>query len=295
MDLVTAADELYGLPLNEFTAARKQQANAARTEGDKGLSAAIQALGKPTVAAWLTNQLVRVHREEVDALLDLGAELREVMADLSGDELRELTKQRHRLVFALVQQARTLGHSLGQPISEGVASAVRETLEATLSDETSADQVSSGHLTEALQVSGFGGSDDGLSQPRKNSSRPSRKLASADATVTDLGAKRQERDARERRQRAQLGVETARKGVERAQAVSERAQDRLRTAEEQHESRDRAVQQLRESLDKAVSELDAAEQKVKAIQAEKAVAETTLGTAQQALGDAEATLESLES
>ncbi|MEJ7742981.1 MAG: hypothetical protein WKF73_10745 [Nocardioidaceae bacterium] len=90
-------------------------------------------MDKPTVAAWLTNQLVRVHREEVDALLELGADLREVMADLSGDELRELTRQRHQLVLSLVQQARSLGRSLGQPISEGVTSSVRETLEATLS------------------------------------------------------------------------------------------------------------------------------------------------------------------
>ncbi|MEJ7743055.1 MAG: hypothetical protein WKF73_11155 [Nocardioidaceae bacterium] len=101
MDFEAVVDELYGLPLKEFTAARKERAKAARAEGNPELSAVIQALDKPTVAAWLTNQLVRVHREEVDALLELGADLREVMADLSGDELRELTRQRHQLVLLL--------------------------------------------------------------------------------------------------------------------------------------------------------------------------------------------------
>lgn len=296
MDFQAVVDELYGLPLKEFTAARKERAKAARAEGDPELSADIQALDKPTVAAWLTNQLVRVHRDEVDALLELGADLREVMADLSGDELRELTRQRHQLVFALVQQARSLGRSLGQPISEGVTSSVRETLEATLSDSSSADDVSSGHLSDALRVSGFGDGQAEVSPPRQSAPRRSRKRSEGpDATVTDLGAKRQERDARERRQETQRAVDTAREGVERAQGVAERTMSRLRTARDQLETSTKAVERLREALDKAVNELDDAEQGVKAIEDENAAAETNLADAQQVLSEKEASLDSLGS
>nr|MBA2444472.1 hypothetical protein [Nocardioidaceae bacterium] len=134
MDLDAEADELYGLPLEEFTSARNERVKRARADGDREVATELQGLRKPSVAAWLTNQLVRAHRDEIDALLELGGELREVMADLSGDELRELTKQRRQLVYALVQQARSLGSARGQRVTEDVAAFVKETLEATLSD-----------------------------------------------------------------------------------------------------------------------------------------------------------------
>ena len=58
VDVAAAALELYGLPPEEFTAARNQVVKQAKDAGDVGSSAALKALRKPTLAAWLANLLV---------------------------------------------------------------------------------------------------------------------------------------------------------------------------------------------------------------------------------------------
>ena len=295
MDFETVADELYGLALEEFTGARNDRAKRARAEGDRELATQIQSLRKPTVAAWLTNQLVRASRNELDALLQLGGELREVMADLSGDELRELTKQRHRLVFALVQQARSLGHTRGHPMSEDVASVVRETLEATLSDSASADAVASGRLTDALRVSGFGGG--ARAQPSAKPAARGRTSGAgaggAGGTVTSIDAKRQQREAREQREHAQRVLDAATKAVERAKAVTEQAESRLHTAQKQREAASAAVQRLRTALDEAVTELEVEDHQIELVTQEKDAAEAELHEVNRRLAEAEAVLKSL--
>lgn len=59
VDLELVAVDLYGLPPDEFTAARNQAAAQARADGEAAVSSAIKNLKKPTLAAWLANQLVR--------------------------------------------------------------------------------------------------------------------------------------------------------------------------------------------------------------------------------------------
>ena len=59
MDLESTAAELYGLAPGDFVAARTAAEKQARAEGDRELAGKIRALGKPTAAAWVANQLVR--------------------------------------------------------------------------------------------------------------------------------------------------------------------------------------------------------------------------------------------
>src|SRR3712207_9525044 len=63
--LFRSADELYGLPPDDFMPARTTYEQQARADGDRELAAEIKALGKPSTAAWVCNVLVRHHREEI--------------------------------------------------------------------------------------------------------------------------------------------------------------------------------------------------------------------------------------
>ena len=82
MDLDEIVDELYGLPPEQFVAARNRLAKAVR---DRGASRpAIDALRKPTVAAWLANQLVRGDPDGIHALAELGEQLRETYLGADG-------------------------------------------------------------------------------------------------------------------------------------------------------------------------------------------------------------------
>ncbi len=155
-DFDEIADELYGLPPEEFTAARTRYEKEAKAAGDRAGAAAIHSLAKPTVTAWLANQLVRAHRAELEPLLELGGALRDATQNLDGDQLRDLSRQQQKVMYALVQQARALARAAGRSVSEDAVRGLEDTLRAALGDELAARFVLLGRLTDALHSSDFG-------------------------------------------------------------------------------------------------------------------------------------------
>ena len=106
-DLLSIADELYGLPLSEFTPAR--DARAKELKGSD-LAGPVKALAKPSTAAWVVNLLVRRETEQVEQVLAVGTALREAQASMSGEEPRSLTRQRRQLTAAVTTQAGLVQH-----------------------------------------------------------------------------------------------------------------------------------------------------------------------------------------
>ncbi len=243
VDEVTA--ELYGLPLDAFTATRNSKARELKAAGDVEAARRVAVLKKPTMAAWLVNQLVRREREQVDLLLDLGRELRAGMAGLSADELRTLTKRRYQLVSLLVNTA--LSYAGPRRPGADVASDVQTTLEATLADPDSADAVAAGSLTEPLHVSGFGfaGRPDVI--PADDTT------TGPDADVLDMAAHRERRaklldEARERVVQAQAEADAADARREELEAV-------LAAAEAEERAAASEVRRLETALERASSAL----------------------------------------
>jgi len=150
--LLEIADQLYALPLADFTPRR--DALAKEHKADKEISGAIKALRKPSMAAWVVNLLVRREPEQVEQVLAVGAALREAQANLDGDELRALTRQRRQVTAAITTQARGLAGQLGVKVTEAVAEQVEGTLTAAMVDEGAAAAVRSGLLVAALSATG---------------------------------------------------------------------------------------------------------------------------------------------
>jgi hypothetical protein len=150
------AAELYGLVPAEFTGARNDYAKQLRDEGDRELSDRVKSLRKPAAAAGVVNLLVRHQGEQVGQLLELGQALRQAQDDFDGDALRELNKQRRRLIAAVAGQGRGLARDLGQKVSESVVRQVEETLHAAMIDSDAAAAVRSGVLVDPLSPSGLG-------------------------------------------------------------------------------------------------------------------------------------------
>ena len=71
-----AAEELYGAPLSAFTAERKRLADALRAGGDRSLAARVAALARPTLPAWVVNQLWRRARGDMDELIAAGQRMK---------------------------------------------------------------------------------------------------------------------------------------------------------------------------------------------------------------------------
>ena len=150
-DLLEIADELYALALPDFTPAR--DAKAKELKGTD-LAKEVKALKKPSLAAWVVNLLVRHETEQVEQVLQVGAALREAQASMSGDDLRQLTRQRRQLTAAVTTQARRLAREHGQKVTDSVAEQVEATLTAAMVDEDCGKAVRSGLLVSALSATG---------------------------------------------------------------------------------------------------------------------------------------------
>ncbi|MFG1820618.1 hypothetical protein ACGFIF_43145 [Kribbella sp. NPDC049174] len=159
MDTDAAVVELYGLAPEAFVGARNALAKAMRDCGDERAAAAVRALRKPTVSAWLANQLVRADPDGIHALTELGEQLRETYLTADSARRRELTRQRHDLVAQLVKIARDQAAG-GRQVTVQTAERLTETLDAALVDPGAAQLLRTGQLTSALRHVGFGVVDE---------------------------------------------------------------------------------------------------------------------------------------
>jgi hypothetical protein len=174
MDLAQVADELYGLSPAEFRAARDERVARARAAGDRVLAAAIGKLRRPTVSAWLVNQLAREAGDDLARLAGLGEQLREAQRAFAGERLRELSAPRREQVSALVRQAKRLAAAAGQAVSAQHEREVAATLEAALADPGAAEAVRSGWLASPLSHVGLGegGPEQALAIPAAAAAPP---------------------------------------------------------------------------------------------------------------------------
>lgn len=144
------------MPPAEFTAARDELAKQARAAGQRDDAALIKKLTRPTVSAWLVNQLVRTAPEPMGRLYELGQALHAAQQELAGDKLRELSVQRRQVIAELVPEAGRVAANSGVTASASALDEVRGTLEAALADAGARDAVRTGQLTRALSYAGLG-------------------------------------------------------------------------------------------------------------------------------------------
>jgi DNA repair exonuclease SbcCD ATPase subunit len=156
VDLAAIAGELYSLDPAEFTAARDARASETRRGGDREAASEIKSWKRPPAAAWAVNLLARERRGDLARLLDLGALLREAQANLSGEDLRRLARQRHEVIAALTREASALAADRGRPISDQAARQVEKTLGAGLADAQAGEAIASGRIVRPLEQRGLG-------------------------------------------------------------------------------------------------------------------------------------------
>ncbi|MGZ4620261.1 MAG: hypothetical protein ACXV3F_16520 [Frankiaceae bacterium] len=259
MHVAEVADELYGLPPEEFTAARNERAKTYRSGGDRELGAQIAALRKPSTAAWVVNQLARHRRAELDQLIELGATMREAHLDLKAERLRTLSDQRHRVIAALAGAGRALAAEQGHAVSETVVQEVEQTLEAALADPDAAQAVGSGHLLTALSYAGLGGGGGAVADPvlRRRAGGPGAPSA-RDREAGEGG----DSDVDERRRRHTCDVAAAQAQAADAERQAEEANRQLDQATEQvtltlrrHDDAQARVQELHDELRVAQEEV----------------------------------------
>lgn len=152
-ELQRAAQALYALPFDDFIAARTAAAKDAAASS-KPLAQAIRTLPKPSVAAWTVNVLAHHRPDAIQQLRTLGQTMQEAQASLDAAALRELAKERRKLLGTAVGEARLAAEKQGRKISGPVATEVEETLRAATADLAAAAAVESGLLLRGLSADG---------------------------------------------------------------------------------------------------------------------------------------------
>jgi hypothetical protein len=159
-----AGDELFGLPPEEFVAARDELARRLRREGDAEAAKQVKALRRPSLSAWAVNRLARERGRALGPLLAAGERLRAAhQAALAGEgaaELRSAAKAEREAVAGLVETALELLREAGHPTTDATRDRVAATLHAAAASPEAADLVRNGRLTTDLDPSGFGTAAD---------------------------------------------------------------------------------------------------------------------------------------
>jgi hypothetical protein len=159
-----AGDELFGLPPEEFVAARDELARRLRREGDAEAAKQVKALRRPSLSAWAVNRLARERGRALGPLLAAGERLRAAhQAALAGEgaaELRSAAKAEREAVAGLVETALELLREAGHPTTDATRDRVAATLHAAAASPDAADLVRDGRLTTDLDPSGFGTATD---------------------------------------------------------------------------------------------------------------------------------------
>ncbi|MFJ3490397.1 hypothetical protein [Leifsonia aquatica] len=279
MDLREVAGELYAAAPAEFVERR----SAAAAGADRDLAKEIRAFRKPTASAAAINALVREHPDTVEDVLEIGDRMRAAFADRDRAAIRELTRDRQRL---LQKATRGLG------LSAAVEREVEETLQAAVVDPAAAAAVRSGMLLRALESTGVDQVDvsDAVALPVDVDAPPPERPARARTAVDETPDAPERESASDRRERKRR-LRTAEKAVERARAETDGLDDELdtevdrrsdleaerdtlqrrleRTTEELAESR-AAERDLRKRISAAHTALRAAERELRAAQDEDA-------------------------
>ena len=248
--LQQVAGELYGLPPEEFTAARITAVKQARAEGNRSLAQAVGALRRPAVAAWAVNIAIRERAGLLGQVTSMGDALRDAQAQLDGAALRDLNRQRRQLVAAVAAEVGAVAAEHGHRLSAAAGRQVEETVQAALVDPRAAAAVRSGVLVQPLTSTGVESLAEAIGVPLAEGAAE----AAPDRRSTD----RDSDDA--------AGDEGG--GRPALSLVTADEQEARRAAQERAAAADRAVRKAAKARDKAVASRGRAQARVLQLESE---------------------------
>jgi hypothetical protein len=263
-DFSAEIDNLYQLPLSDFIAGRN--ALAARVRGEQGAEAAgaIKSLAKPSIPAWVVNQLYWRDRKEFERLTKAGDHLRLAQQQrLAGhgdaDDLRQAITARQEAINALVARAREVMRSGGLTVSPDMVQRVSTTIESLSAYGTSEAAPRAGRLVEEVAPPGLealaalipaGGIIGSLASPP---AKAPAKGSKADLRVVETKrGEKADKDASEKAARAKAALAEAEAAVDTARDAAQNATKAQEKAEAAWNDAHQALQDARRALDDAM-------------------------------------------
>jgi hypothetical protein len=252
--------------------------------------------------------LVRRNADEMRSVLDLGESLRQAQADLDGDALRELAKQRRRLIAAVAGKGRTLARELGQKVSESVVRQVEDTLHAAMIDTDAAAAVRTGLLVDPLSATGVGSLKvasavaehtalGSVARPLHEVAGPagsrSKGLRAVPGPDAEELAERKREEERRAREEAAAAVEAAQGDLDRSRSELATHETAVQDLQAQCLQVNGEIDELKRRIDELEDRLEQLDESSDAARAERDEAAEQVALAESALAEAQAALESL--
>ena len=290
-------DSLFQVALIEFTSARNALAAKLKKEGRAEEAERVKTLGKPSVSAWVANQLYWKQRKSFDRLIAAGEQFRKAQsAQLAGKtaDLRAPLDARREALAELTRHAASILRDTGHPPSPETMRRVTTTLEALATYGEQPGGPQPGRLTGDVAPPGFealaalvprGIDRVGQRQapPRiipfsQQKPHPKRKSGDAEQDARAAEAERRAREAEARRELrdAERALETARKAAKRAEAAMKEAAARAKAAEKEKAA-------LEARFEKASAAAETARQDARKVASEAEDAAQTLDDAERAV------------
>ena len=279
-------DELFKLPLAEFTDARNTLAKQLKQNGRANDANLVKSLTKPSVSAWTVNQLYWHYREEFDTLLAAGQRFRKAQTSGKIADMRGSLEARREALLELSDLATTLLRDAGHNPSPETIHRITTTLEAISAYASLSDGPTPGRLSQDVDPPGFEslasfvpstGTTKVTASAKKSTAatdarqlEQTRQVKIAAAKVSLQAAKKALADARVRVQSLESAKKTAyadvkqsekqlREAEERfkkARAASEAASHRSKSVLAQAEDATKAVEDAKRAVEKATKELE---------------------------------------
>lgn len=149
--------ELYRGPLEEFVRARAELARRLRTDGDREAAAAVAGLRKPSLGAWVVDQLAASAPDLVRDLLAAASDAREAQRQGAPEALREASARVRGLLDEAGRRARGILEQAGHPVTDATVRRAQTTAQAAaIGAPGEREALLLGTLDRDLDPPGFG-------------------------------------------------------------------------------------------------------------------------------------------
>lgn len=241
-------DDLFKLPLAEFTDARNALARRLKQSGRADDASLVKTLVKPSISAWTVNQLYWNYRSAFDRLLAAGQRFHKAQTSGAAGKLADLRGSldaRREALTHLAQLAESLLGEAGHNASPETIRRITTTLEAVSAHASPADGPTLGRLSQDVDPPGFellasfvpaGGSV-------KGNTAAARAPSTATTTTSPQKAAREREEKRRLEQTRQVRIAAAKVSLQAAKRSLVAARTRAQTLESAHKKANAEVKE----------------------------------------------------
>ena len=288
-------DDLFRLPLAEFTGARNALAARLKKDGRANDAERVKLLTKPSVSAWAVNQLYWDHRAEFDRLIATGKRFHPGGTSRRGGkvaDMRESLDARREALVQLSDLASELLRDGGHNPSQDTLHRVTTTLEALSAYALLSDGPTPGRLTQDVDPPGFASLASlmsGAGEQTEAAARTATTKARQKATViADVRKIRQAKIAG-----AKVSLQDAKKSLTDARTRAQSLEAAQKQANTEAKEAEKHKREAEIRLEKATAAAKDATRRAQSVAAEAEDAAQAFEDAKRAVQDATKELDSL--